>query len=235
MKKHVVFSLLLLGCTVHATAQSTGHVDSRTRSHWQVETSLNYNSANSLHAISILYVDGAADATQTERAAFYAAVTRLQPIAPRLEIHYGLSLSDRGYRENLERNDASGFYRSHNNIRMTYLGTPVSVAYSLTDNRRFASGFLETGLLPEFLLHHNEGEYMNYDLRNVAFSGFAKAGMQLNFRGGHSLVMGPGVQFALGVYDRNDRSEPGQAQDGGGLLLRDYRPLAVNFSVGFRF
>lgn len=195
---------------------------------FQVEYSLNRNSAVNMYAIHILYTDHEIQASQTERSAFYLAATQIRDLNRWLGVRYGLSLSDRGYLEDLTVIDFvdGSFEESSKNIRMYYLGAPLSLAFNLKNNKRLISGFAEAGLSPELLLNYTRSNYMNYDLNRFALIGLVNAGLKVNFRNNYSLVISPGVRYALVRYD----TEPDQP-----FQIREFRPISTNITLGFQF
>lgn len=214
-----ILAVTIFAQTAHAQSQ---HKNTK----FQVEYSLNWNSASNMYGIDILHVDHAESAFQTERPAFYLAATQIRDLNRWFAVRYGLSLADRGYQEDVTINHPGSFQEFSKNIRMYYLGTPVLVAFNLKNNKRLISGFAETGISPELLLNHTRSDYMNYDLNWLGLNGIVNLGIKVNFNDNYSLVISPGIRYALVRYD----TEPEQPSQ-----IRDFRPISTNITIGFQF
>ncbi len=215
---------LLLPCAFAVTA------DAQSQPKYQVEFSLDRTGAHYLFGIQILYPDREYLMAQNENVTLSLAATRLTSLAGRLSVRYGLSLADKGYQENLLHMDfvEGTFERSTRDIRLLYLGAPVTLGFNLVNPRKGLKPFAEAGVSPDLLIHRERSEFLNFDLRSAGVSYLFSAGLKYNFGDGRSLVLTPEVRVAAVNY-------AGTGEPESPARPRDFRPIATGIKLGFQF
>lgn len=232
MKNLTITTCILLLLSSRAFAQERF-------SSWQVEISYDYMMHGDPLGVQVLYADASEVIIgNNEKNSFYLAVTRLTNLKGRFSFRHGLSLSDKGYRqEYLFINPNTGvFWRWNAQQQLYYAGVPIILSYNtLTQNKRL-SGFAEVGLLPEVLVAQNnlteipEAELVAYDMRPFGLSGTVNAGLQFRMNESLTLIAGPQLRYSFFNYDKDSTV-------GNSSITREasYRPFSIGFAVGLRF
>ena len=222
-----LFSALLF-CLVVLTTQ----VFSQDRL-WNIELANDYATHGDVFEVAVLFEDySELIMSNNEKTTFYFAVTRTDKLLNRLSLRYGLSVSDKGFVRNytfINPNVGNGvFWTWEIQRNIYYIGIPVLLSFNSIGSIKKLSGYVEFGLVPEFLIKNSNksnlpDRILEYNFKAVALGTMFSVGIQYKVSRSFTLMVGPQVRKSLIGY--GDKVVPSGT----------YEPFSYGISVGSRF